>query len=157
MDSGHVHAKEPEELVQKLQSFANSSISWIKDNMMVCSNAKTKLLVISTNELRESKLLGRSLVVKVGDQYIYESHNEKLLGISMSSWNTYLYGNGEAGASKSVDLLSQLSQRIGMLKNLSKYMIPIQLNSLINGLFTSKLLYCFRSTLMFGVYRAVHG
>ena len=60
----------------------------------------------------------------------------------MSSWNTYLYGNGEAGASKSVDLLSQLSQRIGMLKNLSKYMIPIQLNSLINGLFTSKLLYC---------------
>ena len=75
---------------------------------------------------------GRSLVVKVGDQYIQESDNEKLLGISMRnsmSWNTYLYRNRETGASKIVGLLSQLSQSIGMLKNLSKYMNPIQMNS----------------------------
>ena len=142
-DTGHVHAKEPEELVQKLQAFADNSISWIKDNMMVCSNSKTKLLVIATNELRESKLHGRSLVIKVGDQYIQESDNEKLLGVRMShcmSWNAFLYGNGVAG--KSGGLLSQLSQRIGMLKIISKYMNPVQLNSVINGLFTSKLLYC---------------
>ena len=58
------------------------------------------------------------------------------------SWNTFLYGNKETGSNKTIGLLSQLSQRIGMLKNISKYMNRTQLNSVINGLFTSKPLYC---------------
>ena len=144
-DSGHVHAKDPEVLIQKLQEFADSSTRWIKDNRMVCSASKTKFLVVSTKELRESKLLDRELTVQVGNNTVTESKEEKLLGIMMRndlSWNSLLYGNKETGAGKIVGLLAKLSQRIGLLKSLCGYMSPSQLNSIINGLFTSKLLYC---------------
>ena len=143
--SGHVHAKEPEELTNKLQEFAYSATNWIRDNKMVCSSSKTKLLVVCTKELRDSKLLGRDLTVNVADNIVTESKEENLLGIMMSSnmtWNSFLYGNKETGAGKAVGLIYKLSQRIGLLKTLSKYMSTSQLNSLINGLFTSKLLYC---------------
>ena len=75
----------------------------------------------------------------VGDQTIEESQSKKLLGITMSnnmSWNSFLYGDNNAG------LLSQLSQHIGTLKQVCKYMSINQLNSVIDGLFVSKLLYC---------------
>ena len=137
--SGHVSAERPDELLQKLQVFADSATSWIQDNRMVCSSSKTKLLVVSTKELRHSKLQGRVLTVKVGEQDIEESQSEKLLGITISnnlSWNSFLYGSNNVG------LLSQLSQRIGIIKQICKYMSINQLNSVINGLFMSKLLYC---------------
>ena len=69
-DSGQVSAIDAEGLLQKLQSFANSSVSWIQDNKMVCSASKTKLLILSTKELRESKLLGRTLSINVGDKRV---------------------------------------------------------------------------------------
>ena len=144
-DSGHVHAREPEELIHKLQNFADSATRWIHDNKMVCSPSKTKLLVVSTKELRESKLLGSELTVKMGNNIITESREENMLGITMSNnmtWNSFIYGNKETGAEKTVGLLSKLSQRVGLLKTLCRYMSTSQLNLLINGLFTSKLLYC---------------
>ena len=61
-DSGHVHAKDRDVLVEKLQHFADSSISWIQDNRMVCSAAKTKLLIVANQDLRESKLQGETLM-----------------------------------------------------------------------------------------------
>ena len=133
---GHVSAGDPDLLLRKLQVFADTSTRWIQDNQMVCSAPKTKLLIVSTNELRESKLHERLLSVKMGDTNIEESPNESLLGITLSnnmSWNSLLYGNK--------GLLGQLSQRIGMIKQLSKYMSSNQLSSVIDGLFTSKLLY----------------
>ena len=84
-DSGHVYAKEPELLVEKLQTFADSSTSWIQDNQMVCSASKTKLLIVATPELRESKLHGEVVSVRVGGKVISESSHEKLLGITMSN------------------------------------------------------------------------
>ena len=113
---------------------------------MVCSASKTKLLVVSTKELRDSKLQGVDVSVKVDDKFIHESSHEKLLGITMSnnmSWNVFLYGSkNDAGTYRSEGLMSQLSKRIGMIKAVSKYMNRSQLNSVINGLFVSKLLYC---------------
>ena len=143
-DSGHVHAKDPEVLAQKLQSFADSSTNWIQDNRMVCSAAKTKLMVVATQELRSSKLQGVGVSVNVGNKTIHESCHEKLLGITMSnnmSWGAYLYGTRET-SNKHEGLLSQLSKRVGVIKLVSKYMEQSQLNSVIEGLFTSKLLYC---------------
>ena len=137
--SGHVSAKDPDELIQKLQAFADSSTNWINANQMVCSASKTKLLIVSTKELRESKMPGRVLSVTVGDQIIQETCTEKLLGITMCnnmSWGAYLYGTNSEG------LLNQLSQRVGMIRQLSKFMNRDQLNSVVNGLFNSKLLYC---------------
>ena len=65
-DSGHVQAKDPEELEDKLQEFADSATNWIQDNRMICSAAKTKLLVVSTREMRCSRLGDRKLQVTVG-------------------------------------------------------------------------------------------
>ena len=113
-DSGQVSAKDPDELMHDLQTFADSSVNWIQDNKMVCSALKTKLLVSSTRELRESKLQARNISIVVGGQTISESPQEKLLGITMSndlSWNTFLYGSKEAGG-ETTGLLSQLSKRI---------------------------------------------
>ena len=89
---------------------------------------------------------GVDVSVKVDDKFIHESSHEKLLGITMSnnmSWNVFLYGSkNDAGTYRSEGLMSQLSKRIGMIKAVSKYMNRSQLNSVINGLFVSKLLYC---------------
>ena len=111
---------------------------------MVCSASKTKLLILSTKELRESKLSGRTLSINVGDKRVTESSDEKLLGITMSndlSRNAYLYGTKDE-LGKTSGLLNQLSKRIGMVKSISRYLNSDRLNSIINGLFTSKLLYC---------------
>ena len=144
-DSGHVQDKDPEVLQAKLQNFANSSTLWIQDNRMICSAAKTKLLMVCTKELRNSKIGDRELQVRVGSQTIKESNSEKLLGITMSnnmSWNTFLHGNKLSGTEKEVGLLQKLSQRIGMIKQLNKYMSQSQLKTICSGMFTSKLLYC---------------
>ena len=80
---------------------------------MVCSASKTKLLVAATKELRDSKLNGVELLVKVDGKNIWKSDPEKLLGITMSknmSWNVFLYGNKDAGANRSEGLMSQLSK-----------------------------------------------
>ena len=85
-------AKDPDKLVHDLQTFADSSVNWIQGNKMVCSALKTKLLVASTRELRESKLQARNISIMVEGQTISESPQEKLLGITMSndlSWNTW--------------------------------------------------------------------
>ena len=95
-------------------------------------SSKNKLLVVSTKELRHSRLRNKTIQVRVGNQTIQESNNEKLLGITMSNdmtWNALLYGNKLTGSDKEIGLLKQLSQRIGMLKQLSKNMSKSQLNN----------------------------
>ena len=87
----------------------------------------------------------KTIQVRVGNQTIQESNNEKLLGITMSNdvtWNALLNGNKLTGSDKEIGLLKQLSQRIGMLKQLSKYMSKSQLKTTCEGIFTSKVLYC---------------
>ena len=48
--------EDPDILESKLQLQANSSTQWIRDNKMLCSGDKTKLLIVCTRETRESKL-----------------------------------------------------------------------------------------------------
>ena len=49
-NSGHVQAKDIEELQVKLLSFADSSTHWIKENIILCSAAKTKFLVVTAED-----------------------------------------------------------------------------------------------------------
>ena len=67
-NSGHVQAKDIEELQVKLLSFADSSTHWIKENIILCSAAKTKLLVVCTKELRDFRIGNREITVRVGNQ-----------------------------------------------------------------------------------------
>jgi hypothetical protein len=144
-DTENVSDKDPDILQEKLQKQADSSVQWIQDNKVLCSGDKTKLLVVGTMGLKNSRLDNRKLKVKVGDNEVEESSDEKLLGIMMSnnfSWNTHLYGNKLTGKDKVVGLIPKLSQRIGMLGKLNRYMTRDQFSLTSDGIFTSCLLYC---------------
>ena len=70
-----------------MQREAERSVAWVKDNRMVCSGDKTKLLVIGTQEQR-NKLLkepGIEIKVNVGNKIVKESQSEKLLGLIVSN------------------------------------------------------------------------
>ena len=144
-DTENVSDSNPEVLQEKLQRQADSSTSWIQDNKMLCSGEKTKLLIVCTREQRSAKLQDKKLCVTVCNKVIEETNNEKLLGIMMSNnltWNSYLYGNKLTGKDKIVGLLPKMSQRVGMLGKLNKFMTRNQFKTTCDGLFTSCLLYC---------------
>ena len=56
-DTDNVSDSDPEILQNKIQREADLSTTWVKDNKLVCSGPKTKLLVVGTRELRKSKLI----------------------------------------------------------------------------------------------------
>ena len=144
-DTENVTDKNADTLQEKLQKQADSSVQWIQDNKMLVSGDKTKLLVIGNRALKLSKLEDRVLKVKVGDNTVEETKDEKLLGILMSnnySWNSHLYGNGKKGKDKVMGLIPKLSQRVGMLGKLNKYMTRDQFRQTSDGIFPSCLLYC---------------
>ena len=121
-DTENVTDKNPDVLQEKLQKQADSSVQWIQDNKMLCSGDKTKLLVIGTRGLKQAQLEDRVLKVRVGDNTVEETKDEKLLGILMSNnycWNSHLNGNGKKGKDKVMGLLPKLSQRVGMLGKLN--------------------------------------
>ena len=69
-DSENVTDKNPDDLQEKLQKQADSSVQLIQDNEMLHSGDKTELLVIGTRGLKLSKLEDKVLKVKVGDNTI---------------------------------------------------------------------------------------
>ena len=145
-DTSTVSDADPDNLEHKIQEKANSATQWIQDNRMICSGEKTKLLVVGTKELRRVRLQAHNKVLSVSvcGQEILETKDEKLLGIIISNdltWNTHLYGNKLQGKDKLVGLVPQLSQRVGVIKKLSKVLSKKQLQNTCSGIFTSKLLY----------------
>ena len=78
-DTDNVSDNSPEALQQKLQLEADLSTSWVRDNKLVCSGNKTKLLVVGTKELRRNRLETENikLSVNVEGQSIEESSSEK--------------------------------------------------------------------------------
>ena len=82
-DTDVAHDADLKTLEEKIQIKADASVSWIRDNQMVCSGEKTKVLVIGTREMRTRKYeeFGRKLRVKVEDKVVEESTDERLLGI----------------------------------------------------------------------------
>ena len=108
---------------------------------------KTKLLVVSTKELRDRKLtLHRTeLTVNVCGSEIQESDHKKLLGMIVQNdlkFKTYLNGNTRKGDETITGLLSKLNKRVGILKQLAKVLSPNQLKSASHGIFNSTLIYC---------------
>ena len=76
---------------------------------------------------------------------VNESPDEKLLGVIISNdltWKTHLYGNGLTGDDKIIGLITQLSQRVGILSKLKKVMTTSQFKKACEGIFNSKLTYC---------------
>ena len=118
-DTDNVSDSDPENLQRKIQSVANKSTSWVKDNKLVCSGSKTKLLVIGTKEIRKSKLISQNKVIKisVAGHEVVESTSERLLGLIINNtltWEHHLFGNEEHKG-----LIAKFSQRSGIICKLS--------------------------------------
>ena len=134
-------AEEPENLQNKIQTEADSVTSWFQSNDMVCSSDKTKLLIMATymNRYQKLSLENKELSVKVCGETKTESVSEKLLGITvnnLATWRHHFYGDEE-----NIGLMKQLSKRIGMLKQIRKYVTANRFKIIMNGMFTSKLIY----------------
>ena len=84
-DTDNVSDKNPMELKRKIQNEANRSTSWVKDNKMVCSGDKTKLLVIGTAEMRKKLLKDEVFKIDVCGKPITQSKSEKLLGLIVNN------------------------------------------------------------------------
>ena len=53
-DTDTVSDKNPENLQAKIQREAELSTAWVKDNKLMCSGSKTKLLVVGTREMKKT-------------------------------------------------------------------------------------------------------
>ena len=108
---------------------------------MICSSEKTKLLVIGTHANRLDKLTRNdmSLKIKVCGEDISESKSEKLLGVVIN--NTATFREHFQGNDEHTGLLKQLSTRVNMLARLRRHMSSSRLRLVMEGLFSSKMIY----------------
>ena len=134
--------RNPEVLNQKVQIQADILPAWFESNDLVVSGDKTKMMVVATsaNRARNITSAGLSFEIDVCENKVKETESEKLLGLivnNKATWHHHLHGNQDH-----LGLLKQLSQRVGMLRRVRRFMSGRQFRLVLNGLFTSKLLYC---------------
>ena len=146
-DTDTVDAKDVDELQAKIQREADRSTEWVKDNRMVCSGSKTKLLLIGTQQLKLAKLnrVNPNIEINVCGEIVRDSKSERLLGLTVNNtmtWSDYLYGEKWRIENNCTGLIPQLNQRVGLLTKFVHLMPAEKFRLFCNGLFISKLIYC---------------
>ena len=139
-DTDNTHDSDPTRLKELIEQEAENSASWLRDNKLCVAADKSKLLVIGMKQLRTQKLENEKMTIKVDGKDIEETDSEKLLGVVINNemtWKNHLYGD-----TNNTGLIPQLSQRIGILKKLSRRMSKARLRVFASGIFYSKLQYC---------------
>ena len=140
-DSDSVHDADPINLRNLMQQEAGNSAQWLSDNRLCVAGEKSKLMVIGTRRMRNQKLdRTMSMSITVDGKEVVESVSEKLFRVIVNNeltWKAHLYGDEE-----NEGLVPQLSQRVGILKQLSKHMSKNRLKQFAAGIFYSKLSYC---------------
>lgn len=145
-DTDCVSDSDPGKLIEKIELEAGRSCDWLKDNRMCVAGDKSKLLIVGTKELRKKKLGDAVQTVLVDNQVVTETASEKLLGVMLNNqltWKEHLSGESwrPAGENNS-GLISQLAQRVGVLKKLSAVASRKRLRMITSGIFYSKISYC---------------
>ena len=74
-DTDSVSAKNPEELVEKLQREVNNSVNWLKDNRLCVAGDKSKILIVGTKQLKRKRLKNK-LAIVVDQDIIEETTSE---------------------------------------------------------------------------------
>ena len=139
-DTDIVASDDIEQLTEKIQNEANLSTDWVRDNRLVCSGKKTKLLIIGTKEMKKSKQKDKLVEITVAGHLVKESESERLLGLIVNNtmtWEHHLYGNEDYKG-----LIPKLSQRAKLIQRLAAVMPPEKLKVLAEGIFFSVLNYC---------------
>jgi hypothetical protein len=131
-DTDNVRDKDPKSLVTKIQKEADRSADWVTDNKLVCCGQKTKLLIMGTAALRQSRIKNKNITIIAGHE-VMEAESEKLLGMIINNrltWHDHLYGNEEH-----TGLVTKLSQRAGIICKLSHMMPKDRLRTIAEGIF----------------------
>ena len=121
-------------------------------NDIICRSDKTKLLIVGSHANRLSKLTDVSLKVNICGETKQETTSEKLLGVIVNNRATFkhhLYGDAE-----NPGLMKQLATRVGILKRLRRFMSPARLKMIMDGMFTSKMVYRMTVWAEFGTFLA---
>ena len=134
--------KDPLVLQTKAQKEVDLVTDWFEKNNMICSSEKTKLLIIGTQANRRVKLTNNNLTLRINvcGEVKVESNSERLLGVlinNVATFRDHFHGNGD----NNIGLVKQLSTRVNMLKRLKRHMSPTRLRLVMEGLFSSKLIY----------------
>ena len=134
-DTDNVSDGNPEILHDKIPREAYLSTNWVKDDKLVCSGPKTKLLVVGTRKLRNCKLESPNRVLEtlVDGCNVEESRRDRLLGIIMNNdltWEHHLYGEKENRG-----LLAKLAYRASLISKLSLVLPRNRLKTMAEGLF----------------------
>ena len=119
-DSDCVREKEQAALKEKIEQEAGNSAQWLRANRLCVAGEKSKLLILGTSELKISRMTNAEVKIMVDCKEIVESISEKLLVVVMKnqlSWKNHLYGDKD-----NIGLIPHLSKRLGMLKQLARYM-----------------------------------
>ena len=140
-DTDNISEADPEILKAKIQTEADLSTEWVSENKLVCSGEKTKLLIIGTPELKQSRITSKNLSfqITVAGHEVSETSSEKLLGMIINdklTWSNHLYGNEQHEG-----LISKLSKRAGIIYKLSFMMPKDRLRNIAEGIFFSLLTY----------------
>ena len=144
-DSEVVQDSDPEALQRKIQIEAVNSANWLEDNRMCVAGDKSKLLVMGTRQLRSMKLT-QDMAIQVDGKVVHETRSEKLLGVIINNeltWKEHLHGEKwRQDNLNTPGLIPQLSQRLGILRKLSRIVSKRRLKLFAEGIFYSKLNYC---------------
>ena len=136
-DTDVAHDSDPGLLEQKIQVEADHSSNWLKDNRMCVAGEKSKLLIIGTKRLRDMRLTD-PIAIMVDGKEVIETESEKLLGVIIGNsltWKAHLYGETwRENAENAPGLIPQLSQRVGILRRLSKFLSRERLKLFSHGI-----------------------
>ena len=131
---------DPDTHLRKIQKEADLSCDWLKDNRVVVAGQKSKFLIIGTKEMRNKKCNERMYSICVDGKNVFETQSEKLLDVVINNtmtWRDFLYCETWLTDCSSKGLNGHLSQRLGMLKRLSKFASRKTLKMIAQGIFYS--------------------
>lgn len=107
----------PLELERRLQEYMDKLSKWSSENGMVLNAVKTKALLITGKRLHSSLVDGNHLSVTLDGAEIEQVTSYKLLGVTLDQDLTF--------SDHISSLKAKLSQRIGLLKKIKRY-LPIK-------------------------------
>ena len=142
--SDQVAATSSSELMVKMQTRADNIATWLKDNRMIISPAKTKLIITANLQLRNARAPDTEFSVMLDGIKISATPSERLLGITVSenmSWLPHFWGECWRIKDNQTGLIPDLLRRLGLLKYLARVSSKHHMKSLVPGMFTSKLRY----------------
>ena len=134
----------PARLQVKLQERVDNAVLWLKDNKMVISPEKTKLLISMTKELRAVRHPNIDISITVDSKVISPTPSEKLLGIVICqdmTWIPHLWGETWRPKDNHPGLIPSLLQRLGLLRHLSRFSSRPKMKSFVPAMIISRILY----------------